>query len=206
MRLRDEGCSGIDSTRPLGHSFCMRHLPLSLALITLTACVVEDLDTMQMAPRITPQNQTEIAFVRRLFNDIQSDSILQDREYCGLLGIDADGAYVATAPRRGRTATCLPPAPSSVSFQVLASYHTHGAASLEYFTEIPSFDDMRTDIEDGTDGYIATPGGRMWYVNARGRIARQICGLTCLASDPNHVEDPYYPVRATYTLDELRGF
>ncbi len=179
---------------------------LCLALLALPACLDEDLDTMNIAPRAVPQNQAEIAFVSRLFNDIQPQSIADDREYCGLIGIDARGDYVATEPRRGRTATCLPPSPHSASFRVVASYHTHGSASLEYLTEIPSFDDMRTDIEDGTDGYIATPGGRLWYVDARARRAHQLCGLNCLIPDPDHREDPDFPVQFSYTLDDLRGY
>lgn len=184
----------------------MRTLSLCFVFAALSACVVEDLDTLQMPPRPVPQSQTEIAFVSRLFNDIQVESIEQDREFCGLIGLDGNGNYVASEPRRGRTSTCLPPSPGSVGFTVVASYHTHGSSSLDYFTEIPSFDDMRTDIEDGTDGYIATPGGRMWYVDARNRIARQICGLNCLIPDPDHIEDPDYDVRQTYTLDDLSEF
>ncbi|MEP5632286.1 MAG: DUF4329 domain-containing protein [Tateyamaria sp.] len=183
----------------------MRILPLCLAL-SLSACVAQDVSQIRMAPRPLPQTQAEIAFVSALFNDVQPTSFGEDREYCGLIGVNANGDYVATTPRRGKVSTCLPPAPSNVSFTVLASYHTHGAYSPQYFTEIPSFDDIRTDIEDGTDGYIATPGGRFWYVNARAQRASQICGLECLVPDPAHVEDPEFPVFQTYTLDDLRGF
>jgi uncharacterized protein DUF4329 len=181
----------------------MRVLPI---VILLAACVPEDLATVQMTPRAVPQSPTEIAFVSGLLNEIQPASIADDREYCGLIGVDANGTLTATSPRRGRVSSCLPPAPITVGFTVIASYHTHGSSSLEYLTEIPSFDDMRTDIEDDTDGYIATPGGRMWYVDARRRVARQICGLNCLVPDPNHREDPNFPVRKTYTLDQLRAY
>lgn len=177
-----------------------------LAVIGLAACVVDDLDHVQIAPRVIAQSETEIAFVSRLFNDIQPLSFAHDREYCGLIGLDEDGNYVATMPRQGRTATCLPPTPRSAGFDVVASYHTHGSASLDFLTEIPSFDDIRTDIEDGTDGYIATPGGRLWYVDARARRAHQICGLNCLIPDPNHREDPSFAVREFYTLDDLRRY
>ena len=186
----------------------MRYVSFSVLVLCggLSACIVEDVDSIEMAPRAVPQTDNEIAFVSRLFNDIQPTSIAEDREYCGLIGIDAAGDLIATEPRRGRVSSCLPPAPQSVDFVVVASYHTHGSSSPEYLTEIPSFDDMRTDIEDDTDGYIATPGGRMWYVDARDRIARQICGLNCLVTDPGHIEDPDFIVRQTYTLDDLRGF
>ena len=198
--------SELTSLHPPFKTAPMRMFPLLPAVLAVSACLTEDLDTVEMAPRALPQNEAEIAFVSSLFNDIQTRSIAEDREYCGLIGVDETGTYVATAPRRGRTATCLPPSPGAADFVVLASYHTHGSSNLEYFTEVPSFDDMRTDIEDGTDGYIATPGGRLWYVDARGRIARQICGLNCIVPDPNHLEDPEYFVREGYTLDDLREF
>lgn len=180
-----------------------RLLPVALVL---AACAPEDPAGIQMAPRPVPQTDTEVAFVSRLFNDIQPRSIMEDREYCGLIGLDAGGALIATVPRRGQVSSCLPPDPASVSFVVVASYHTHGAYSPDYFTEVPSFDDMRTDIQDGTDGYVATPGGRLWYVDARNRIARQVCGRNCLIPDPDHREDPGFTVQASYTLDDLRAF
>ena len=197
--------SGIDTVRLPRQSCGMRAVTIAL-VFALSACVVEDVASVQMAPRAVAQTQTEIAFGSRLFNDIQGQSIAEDREYCGLIGIDDAGNYVATEPRRGRTATSLPPDPDFANFTVLASYHTHGSYNTEYFNEVPSFDDMRTDIEDGTDGYIATPGGRMWYVDARAQVAYQICGLNCLVPDPEHRDDPAFPVQQTYTLDDLREF
>lgn len=180
--------------------------PIFAVLILLAGCVTEDPTSIQMAPRGQPQTQAEIAFMARVFNDIQPISIAEGREYCGLIGVDATGNYVATKPRRGRTSSCLPPAPAATDFLVLASYHTHGAWTPLYLTEVPSFDDMRTDIEDGTDGYIATPGGRLWYVDARNRISRQICGRGCLIPDPNYTPDPNFPVAQEYTLDQLRAY
>lgn len=159
-----------------------------------------------MTERSISQTPEEIDFVAGLFNAIQPKSIAEQREYCGLIGMGRDGQFVATEPRRGKAASCLPPSPRWQNIQVIASYHTHGAADLEYFTEIPSFDDMRTDIEDGTDGYIATPGGRLWYVDARARVARQLCGPGCIVGDPNHVDDPDMFVQQSYTLQELLEF
>ncbi|WP_299149620.1 DUF4329 domain-containing protein [uncultured Tateyamaria sp.] len=184
----------------------MRFAIFPIVMLALGACAPDDLGTVQMAPRALPQSQAEVAFVSRLFNDIQPRSIAEDREYCGLIGLDPAGALVATEPRRGRVSSCLPPDPRFVGFTVVASYHTHGSYSPEFLTEVPSFDDMRTDIEDDTDGYIATPGGRLWYVDARARVARQVCGVSCLIPDPNYREDPDFPVRQTYTLNQLRAY
>lgn len=183
----------------------MRYTLLAV-LILLAGCTIEDPATVQMTPRSQPQTQAEIAFMSRVFNDIQPISITERREYCGVIGVDASGNYVATKPRRGRASSCLTPHPREVDFRVLASYHTHGAWTPLYLTEVPSFDDMRTDIQDGTDGYIATPGGRLWYIDARNQVSRQICGRGCLIPDPNYTPDPDFPIAQQYTLNDLRAY
>lgn len=180
----------------------MRKLLIFMALAACTPA----LDSVEMTERAVPQSQAEIAYVTVLFNDIQPQSIAESREYCGVIGITDAGAFRATPPRRGRMASCRPPMPDWPDARIIASYHTHGSASLEYFAEVPSFSDMRTDIEANTDGYIATPGGRLWYVDARAREARQLCGVGCLISDPNHRDDPNLDVQQRYTLPELLEF
>ncbi|WP_415920231.1 DUF4329 domain-containing protein [Tateyamaria sp. SN6-1] len=184
----------------------MKRLLVLITVLALSGCITPDPASITMEPRALPQNQREIAFMSNLFNDIQPRSIADGREYCGLIGVDANGSYVATEPVRGRQASCLPPDPRFVDFTVLASYHTHGAWHPDFLSEVPSFDDMRTDIEDGTDGYIATPGGRFWYVNARRQVARQICGRSCLVDDPGYQPDPDFDIRQTYTLNDLRAY
>lgn len=178
-----------------------------LLLFVLAACDAPvDPESIVMSPRPLPQTQAEIAFATDLFNGLQAQSITEKREYCGLIGVDAAGRYVATPPRRGRQSSCLPPMTAGPGVTVLASYHTHGAYDPDFLTEIPSFDDIRTDIEDDTDGYVATPGGRLWYVNARAKEARLICGAMCLVSDVAFEEDPAFPVQDRYALEDLAGF
>ena len=172
-------------------------------LLPLAACVSQDLESIELPPRPVPQTQAEVAFVSRLFNQLQPVSIADEREYCGLIGIDKQGQLTATKPRKGRESSCLPPSTSWTGMTVVASYHTHGSYSHDYLTEVPSFDDMRTDIEDGTDGYVATPGGRLWYIDARAREARLICGVGCLVRDPNHFDDPDFPIADSYSLWQL---
>lgn len=161
----------------------MKRLTLP-ALVLLAACATVDPASIQMSPRPVAQTQGEVDFVKSLFADIQGPSIRESREYCGLIGLDASGAFVATEPRPGRVASCLPPAPANVDFTVVASYHTHGSYSPRFVNEMPSIDDMTSDIADNTDGYVATPGGRLWYIDARARVARLICNAGCLQSDP----------------------
>ncbi|MEM8655481.1 MAG: DUF4329 domain-containing protein [Pseudomonadota bacterium] len=179
---------------------------LGLLFLALAACDAPDPSTIVMSARPLPQTQAEIAFATDLFNGVQGRSITEEREYCGLLGVDEAGRYVATPPRRGGKSSCLPPMSAGPGVTVLASYHTHGAYDPDFLTEIPSFDDIRTDIEDDTDGYVATPGGRLWYVDARAQEARLICGAMCLVSDVAFEEDPEFPVRTRYTLQDLAAY
>ena len=76
------------------------------------------------------------------------------------------GKLAATGPKRGRRDSCEPDEPPE-DFEILASYHTHGDDTQEADTEVPSLEDLAGDIEEGIDGYIATPGGRLWLNDAR---------------------------------------
>lgn len=148
------------------------------------------------------QDSSEIAFVKELFNDIQPLSIRKNREYCGYIGYDFDGRLTATEPHKGRKGSCLSPEPDILE-TIIASYHTHGAYSSRYYNEVPSGVDMEGDEEEGIDGWVATPGGRLWYVDSSDMITTQICGLNCLVADPEFVEGDMGPVKQSYTYDDL---
>ncbi|NRB02200.1 MAG: DUF4329 domain-containing protein [Rhodobacteraceae bacterium] len=175
-----------------------------LAVFTLlTACAQDPADIVVPA-RPQALTQAEIQFAQSTLNALQSPSFAQNREFCGLIGVDDNGQFAATPPVRGAKASCLPPLPARVGhLTVLASYHTHGAFTPEFETEVPSYDDLRTDIEDGIDGYVSTPGGRFWFVDARAREVRLICGPGCMLADSRFVPDPDFPVDTHYTLQEL---
>lgn len=74
---------------------------------------------------------------------------------------------------------CYPLEPRGAT-PVVASYHTHGAFSLDNDNELPSGDDM---VADGVYGWVATPGGRLWYVATAAMHTRQVCGRNCLPAD-----------------------
>ena len=61
------------------------------------------------------------------------------------------GKLAATGPKRGRRDSCEPDEPPE-DFEILASYHTHGAYTQEADTEMPSLEDLAGDIEEGIDG------------------------------------------------------
>lgn len=142
-------------------------------------------------------------FAAEHLNQVQMLSIRDGVEYCGLLGIDASGQLAATPPRRGRADSCEPPENGPAGFEVLASYHTHGSFDPDADSEVPSSDDLLADIEEGIDGYVATPGGRLWLNDLEAEVSFQLCGLGCLIADPRFHECPADSPANEYTLEDL---
>ena len=143
-------------------------------------------------------------FAIALLEKLQSRSIRENVEYCGLLGYDKSGKLMATKAVRGDRDGCEPvDAPESV--EVIASYHTHGAWTILADTEVPSVEDLVSDFEEDIDGYIATPSGRVWQVRADDRRAYLLCGKKCIRSDPNYRDCKSLPVAKEYSLAKLRA-
>ncbi len=163
-----------------------------LALIALLAGCVQP---SEYGPR-PAQTEAEIAFAKQVLDLVQARSFSENREYCGYIGLDQNGGFIATKARPGRTDSCRPRAP--FGFNVLASYHSHGAYTAQIDTETPSVSDLRADIYEGIDGYIATPGGRVWYNDAAGEFTELLCGAGCIRTDTNFRDE--YPMRPGLTL------
>lgn len=123
------------------------------------------------------------AFAVAFLDTLQARSFVGRREYCGYF-LMTGGAIGATPPIPGTLASCSQPPPPPNAF---ASYHTHGAFDAAYDNEVPSPEDMLGDFAFGIDGYISTPGGRVWRVEVDERAALQVCGLGCVAVDPGFV-------------------
>lgn len=158
-------------------------------------------------PSVTPppaQTSQEVAFMKAQLNAIQARSIAENREYCGYLGINPRGEYAISRPVRGRAASCGPERPPA-GFRVIASWHTHAAYSPRYDNEVPSVQDVEGDFQEGINGYLATPGGRLWFVNNATRRAELLCGRNCLTSDPGFRVDRSNPVPPSFSLASLRA-
>lgn len=148
------------------------------------------------------QTAKEEALVREVFRTLNPKSIRLNVEFCGYLGYTASGALVASRPTRGTLDSCLADDPPEIEL-IVASYHTHGAFSREYYNEIPSGDDMEGDEEEGIDGWVATPGGRLWFIDTDEMVTYQVCGIGCLPSDPQFVEGDMGRIEPQYTYDDL---
>ncbi len=154
------------------------------------------------ATPLTAQDTEELALARATLSAIQPQSIRENVEYCGYLGLDENGAYIASPPTRGDTSSCLSDDPVDIAV-ITASYHTHAAYSPDYNSEVPSGDDIEGDEEEGIDGYVATPGGRFWYIDTLDDVLSQICGVGCLPHDPSFERETDYVVQQSYAFDEL---
>ena len=154
------------------------------------------------ASPLLAESKAEIALMKEVFAEIQPLSFQRNREYCGYIGYDVDGNLVASEARRGRKSSCRPKDPENIEV-IIASYHTHGAYNGDEGSEVPSVEDMEGDQAEGIDGYVATPGGRMWYVDSEDMVISQICGVGCLDQDPEF--EPYVDagIEVSYTYDEL---
>lgn len=156
-----------------------------------------------VAPPNVPSGPLVDNFARSFLDSIQAQSISERREYCGYFYIDREGRLQATPPRAGSFAGCDMPAP--VAGQgIVASYHTHGAYGRAYDNEVPSVIDLASDFQFGIDGYVSTPGGRVWLVDFQTQSARQLCGLRCVTSDPGFVPQNEAGVRQSYSIETLQ--
>jgi hypothetical protein len=173
------------------------------ALFGLAACSETVGIVDEPRPNLTNgQAQQEVALVKALFTELQPISIANSAEYCGLIGFDADGRLISTQAAKGDAASCEISETGAIEV-VTASYHTHGAFSPDYFNEIPSMADVEGDEADGIDGYIATPGGRLWYVDSSERQMSQLCGIGCLPSDPRFAAGNSGVISQSYTYEGL---
>ena len=139
----------------------------------------------------------DLAF--QVLSAAQETSIRRNRELCGYIGTAPDGSLRATEPTIGQPSECYAADPPADWF-LLASYHTHGAFSVDAASETPSTTDIIADREEGVVGFLGTPGGRFWYIDGPGEAAEIICDR-CMPVDPSFQE--LEEVADTYTLQEL---
>lgn len=171
------------------------------ALILLSACR-ED-----AAPRAEKSDTEEAAFVRAILSDLQAASFAENREYCGVVGFDSEGHLVSSPISRGDEGSCLVTDDGDVVIAT-ASFHTHGGFSEAYSSEVPSVDDLEGDEAEGIDGYVATPGGRFWFIDTAEDVivASQLCSIGCLPSDPAFIPGRDGDIPPTMTYDEIVEF
>lgn len=145
----------------------------------------------------------EIALVKKHLYRTQRLSFARNREFCGYLGRNRNGRLVVTRLVQGFANGCTPRTPPR-DVQLLASIHTHGAYDRDVPAEFPTTLDMESDAAEGVNGYVATPGGRLWYIDSRAMVAVQLCGLGCLPQDPGFRAGDDGVIHQSYRYDELK--
>ena len=143
-------------------------------------------------------------FARAQLAAIQRQSFTDGQERCAIIFEDGEGRLNATPLTEGEKASCDVAYFDEPGMAPVASFHTHGGFDNEYDSEVPSLLDLRSDIESGLDGYVSTPGGRFWRVNAAAKIAELICGERCLPQDPKYVPCKADQIADSYTVEQLR--
>lgn len=150
-------------------------------------------------------DQAELDFAMTTLSAAQDLSLSANREYCGMIGLDETGALAATPPARGWRNSCRPKEPPQSWQAILSSYHTHGAYSHRHGSETPSSSDMLADHYEEIDGWLVTPGGRVWFIDGDELIAEMVCDLACLRQDDGFEPepDPNFMVLKKYSLSSL---
>lgn len=177
----------------------IRLLSLLTVLLALSAGPAEAQSRSDVVDELDELDRLALA----TFDRIQPLSIRDNAEYCGLFGYDIYGNLAATPARRGQTDSC-DPGIEPFGFEVLASYHTHGAYSRDADTEVPSVDDLLGDFEEGIDGYIATPSGRVWLNLVEDEVSILLCGKGCVVADPSFRACPAFPPGDEHTIETLQ--
>ncbi len=157
-----------------------------------------------LAGSVQAQPRVEANFAKATLEALQEISIAEKREYCGYIGYTITNQLKATKATPGDLTSCLAEEPPA-SLDVIASYHTHANYDPDQDSEVPSAEDVLGDQEEGIDGYVSTPGGRLWFINGERAIATQVCSIGCLTADPRFRKetDPDWTVPPTLTLRDL---
>lgn len=176
-----------------------------MALIGAIIVVRAYLNVKRPEDFVVTVTQAEVQeFARVQLEDLQQQSFAQDVELCGIIFEETGGTLGATSPRLGDEASCGINFFDEPGMRPVASFHTHAAQNDSYDSEVPSVFDLVSDAAAGMDGYVATPGGRFWHVDAQAPVARLICDAGCLSQDQAYQPCPASEPNPTYSLDELR--
>lgn len=172
---------------------------LWVAIVVHSASNRKDVDDF-----VVTVSQAEVqAFAREKLGAMQARSFAQRLELCAIIFEDSEGKLQSSEVRAGDEATCDLRYFDKPGMAPLASIHTHGSFDEDYDSEVPSLIDLESDITDQMDGYVATPGGRLWQVDWERERAVLVCGAGCLAQDPTYRACPDDTVAASYTGAEL---
>lgn len=183
------------------------HLIFALCAIAWAVIVVRAISNVKGPDDfvITATTEEVTAFARTQLAGLQARSIAQDTEYCGIIFEDSNGELGASRILTGERASCDIAYFDEPGMAPVASFHTHGAFSEDYDSEVPSTIDLESDIASRMDGYVSTPGGRLWRNDWKARQSELLCGHACLPADPDYRPCTGFPPQEQYSLSTLRA-
>lgn len=184
------------STNQLLYGLCAIAALVAVVRVFMNVKGPEDFETTVSAEQVQ-------GFARAQLSELQAQSFAQDMEFCGIIFEDREGRLGTTPIVSGEQASCDIAYFDEPGMAPVASYHTHGGYSDEYDSEVPSMQDFDSDVATGLDGFIATPGGRFWRIDATEEVAIQLCGAGCLQQDTRYKPCDAETPREQYTRAEL---
>ena len=129
----------------------------ALTLANLAGCVPERDAPAGPNPVSLVDEAAVEALAKTVLRDLQTPSFQENREYCGVIGLD-QGVLRAAAPTRGRAKLCITfNVPET--WQIVAIYHTHGAYDRNAHSEVPSVQDIESVYANRVLGYVSTLEG-----------------------------------------------
>ncbi|MBX7527098.1 DUF4329 domain-containing protein [Qipengyuania vesicularis] len=144
-------------------------------------------------------------YARAELEDLQARSITNNQEYCGVIFEDEDGGLHTSRIYEGDRATCAFDWGVPLGNHVVASFHTHGGYDEDFDSEMPSIEDLANDIDARIDGFISTPGGRLWHVHWQDETATQVCGEGCMEQDPRYAGTQTEQLQRSYSFEDLQA-
>ena len=178
----------------------------SLCAIAFAAVMFSQLTRERSPPRERVVSTAALtAYARTVLEDIQSRSIAKNQEYCGVIFEDEMGNLQTSTIYAGGRAACVLDWGVPLGNHVVASFHSHAAHDDRFDSEVPSVEDLANDIDARIDGFVSTPGGRIWHIEWREEAATQLCGEACLEQDPNYANSDKERLPGTLTLEDLQA-
>ncbi len=144
-------------------------------------------------------------YARAELEQLQARSIQNNQEYCGVIFEDEAGNLETSRVYQGGRAQCAFDWGVPLGNHVVASFHTHGGHDIAFDSEVPSVEDLATDIDARIDGFVSTPGGRLWHNQWQEETAIQLCGVGCLDQDPRYARSQQERLPSAFTLDDLQA-
>ncbi|MCB2084661.1 MAG: DUF4329 domain-containing protein [Sphingomonadaceae bacterium] len=175
---------------------------LWVAIVMHSAIVAHDNPNRGRTPIASADAIKDFALLT--LDNIQRRSFAERKEFCGLILEDKVGQLSISAVMEGRESECELPWAWSRDKYAVATFHTHGAYNVEFDSEVPSVQDLESDVSEQIDGFVSTPGGRLWRIDWQDEEARLVCDVGCLASDPRYRPDPLDSVVDRFTLPGLK--